>query len=76
MRFGVIHVGRPEMVESVTEALRGRYGREVEVLSAPATPVIATHLGIGAWGVAYMVEDHEVPLSSGPLSTTERHDST
>jgi fatty acid-binding protein DegV len=29
----------------------------VEILSAPATPVIATHLGIGAWGIAYMVED-------------------
>ena len=24
---------------------------------APITPVIATHLGPGAWGIAYMVED-------------------
>jgi fatty acid-binding protein DegV len=29
----------------------------VEILTAPVTPVIATHLGIGAWGLAYMVED-------------------
>ena len=28
-----------------------------EILNAPITPVLATHIGIGAWGVAYMVED-------------------
>ena len=38
------------------ELLVARYG-DVEILSAPVTPVIATHLGVGAWGVAYMVED-------------------
>ena len=41
----------------MTDALQAEYGRDVEVLSAPATPVISTHLGIGAWGLAYMVED-------------------
>ena len=41
----------------MTEALRAEYGSHVEVIGAPATPVIATHLGIGAWGIAYMVED-------------------
>ena len=56
IRFGVVHVGCPEIVESVKRELRERFG-EVEMLSAPATPVIATHLGTGAWGVAYMVED-------------------
>ena len=56
VRFGVLHVAAPHILETVTEALRARWG-EVEVLSGPATPVIATHLGPGAWGVAYLVED-------------------
>ena len=57
VRFGVVHVGMPEIVDEMTRALRSEYGQDVEVLSAPATPVIATHLGIGAWGIAYIVED-------------------
>ena len=57
VRFGVVHVRLPEIVESVSDRLRDTYGRDVEILSAPATPVISTHLGIGAWGVAYLVED-------------------
>jgi DegV family protein with EDD domain len=56
VRFGIIHVGIPEIVAEVRELLVARYG-DVEILSAPVTPVIATHLGVGAWGVAYMVED-------------------
>jgi DegV family protein with EDD domain len=57
VRFGVVHVGMPEIIDEMTRALRLEYGEDVEVLSAPATPVIATHLGIGAWGIAYIVED-------------------
>lgn len=56
VRFGVVHVGCPEIVPTVKEHLRERFG-SVEMLTAPATPVISTHLGTGAWGVAYMVED-------------------
>ena len=56
IRFGVAHVGRPEVVDEVTEVLKEEYG-DVEILSAPATPVIATHTGIGAFAVAYLVED-------------------
>jgi fatty acid-binding protein DegV len=56
IRFGIPHVGCPEIVKEVTSALRAEYG-DVEILSAPATPVIATHTGIGAWGVAFMIED-------------------
>ena len=56
VRFGIIHVACPEIVDRVREALRTRYG-EVEILEHPATPVIATHVGPGAWGLAYMVED-------------------
>jgi DegV family protein with EDD domain len=56
VRFGIPYVGRPEIVEKVTEALKAEFG-DVEILSAPATPVVATHVGTGAWGLAYMVED-------------------
>ena len=55
-RFGVVHVGYPEVVDGVSAALRARYG-DVDILSGPAAPVFATHVGLGAWGVAYMVED-------------------
>ena len=55
-RFGIAHVGYPEIVDVVRDALLDEYG-EVEILSAPATPVIATHTGIGAWAIAYILED-------------------
>ena len=57
VRFGVIHVAAPEIVAPVTAALRERWGADVEVLSSFVTPVIATHLGPGAWGIAFLVED-------------------
>ena len=56
VRFGIIHVAAPEMAEHVRSELAERFG-DVETLVAPITPTIATHLGTGAWGVAYMVED-------------------
>ena len=56
VRFGIVHVGAPDIVPEVRERLIERYG-DVEILSAPDTPVISTHLGTGAWGVAYLVED-------------------
>ena len=56
LRFGVIHVARPEIVQEAASVLRETYG-DVEILSAPATPVLATHTGIGAWAISYLVED-------------------
>jgi fatty acid kinase/fatty acid kinase fatty acid binding subunit len=57
VRFGVVHVGVPQVIAEIEDALRKEYGGDVEILSAPATPVLATHVGIGTCGVAYMVED-------------------
>jgi DegV family protein with EDD domain len=57
LRFGVMHIAAPAMVEPITRALRERWGKSVEVMASPATPVLATHVGPGAWGVAYLVED-------------------
>ncbi|MCY3677173.1 MAG: DegV family EDD domain-containing protein [Gemmatimonadetes bacterium] len=56
VRFGVVHVAAPEIASQVCEALRERYG-DAETLVSPITPTISTHLGPGAWGIAYMVED-------------------
>lgn len=57
LRFGVVHVGCEHMVDEISMELRTEYGDYVEILSAPATPVIATHTGIGTWGVAFLLED-------------------
>ena len=56
VRFGVIHAAAPEMADQLRGELAAHYGG-AEVLVAPITPVIATHLGPGAWGIAYTVED-------------------
>jgi len=56
VRFGVIHVGRPEIADQLVPELTRRWG-EREILVAPASPVLATHLGPGAWGLAWMLED-------------------
>jgi DegV family protein with EDD domain len=56
VRFGVMHVACPEILGEVVPEIRKRYGN-VEVLTAPGTPIIATHAGEGAWGIAYLVED-------------------
>ena len=57
LRFGVVHVGCEHMVGEISSEIREEYGDHIEILSAPATPVIATHTGIGTWGVAFLVED-------------------
>jgi uncharacterized protein len=56
LRFGVVHVGCEDRAEDFARMLRAEFG-ERETIIAPASPVLATHLGPGAWGVAYQVED-------------------
>jgi DegV family protein with EDD domain len=56
VRFGVIHVGCEDVAANVAADLRVRYPA-CDVIIAPATPVIATHLGPGAWGIVYQLED-------------------
>jgi DAK2 domain fusion protein YloV len=56
LRFGVIHVGCADVAARVADALHNRYP-DCDIITSPATPVIATHLGPGAWGIAYQVED-------------------
>ncbi len=55
-RFGVIHVGMDELAAEAKAELQARY-HQPEIVVAPATPVLAAHLGPGAWGLCYVLED-------------------
>jgi DegV family protein with EDD domain len=57
LRFGIFHIAAPEVVDEVAGEIRARWGKDVEILAAAGTPVIGTHAGEGAWGIAWMVED-------------------
>lgn len=56
LRLGVVHAGIPQFAETLRQELVRRYAPK-EVLLSPITPVLATHTGIGTWGVFYQVED-------------------
>ncbi len=56
LRFGIVHVGCAEIMDEVRAALIARYG-EREIICGPATSVIATHIGPGAWGCCWLLED-------------------
>ncbi|HPF62110.1 MAG: DegV family EDD domain-containing protein [Gemmatimonadetes bacterium] len=56
LRFGIAHAEVPEVAERVRMALTAAF-KPREVLVAPATAVLGTHVGEGAWAVAYQVED-------------------
>ena len=55
VRFGVVHVAAPEVLDPVCDALRAHFG-DREIITAPASPVLAAHVGPGAWGVAWLLE--------------------
>ena len=56
LRFGIVHVGAAAWAETFADRLRREFGPR-DVIISPASPVLATHLGPGAWGVAYQLED-------------------
>ena len=62
LRLGVAHCDIPEFAEQLRGELMDRY-RPKQCLVSPITPVIATHAGIGAWGVFYQIED--APRAAG-----------
>ncbi len=60
VRFGVVHVDAEERAEAMRTALQERFGARFgveEILLGPATPVLATHIGVGAWGVGFQVDE-------------------
>ena len=56
LRFGVAHADCPEVAEEVRKALVSMF-RPFDVLVGPATCVLGTHVGLGAWAVFWQVED-------------------
>ena len=56
VRFGVAHADAPEIAERVRTALVAAY-QPRDCFVSLATGVLGTHVGPGAWGVFYQVED-------------------
>ncbi len=56
LRFGIAHAEAPEMAERLRTALVAAF-QPRDVLIGPATGVLGTHVGAGAWAVAWQVED-------------------
>jgi uncharacterized protein len=56
VRFGVAHADAPEAAERIRAALVARY-RPQDCFVTLATGVLGTHVGPGAWGIFYQVED-------------------
>jgi DegV family protein with EDD domain len=56
LRFGVAHADAPEVAERVRDALVKRY-QPRDCLVSLATGVLGTHVGPGAWGVFYQVDE-------------------
>ncbi len=56
LRVGIAHVDCPEVAERVRAAVVERFA-PLEAFVWPATAVLATHAGLGAWAVFWSVED-------------------
>ncbi len=56
LRFGVVHAEAAETADRVRNALQAVFHPK-EILVGPATAVLGTHVGEGAWAVFYQVED-------------------
>ncbi len=56
VRFGVAHADAPDVADRVRTALVAAY-RPRDCFVTLATGVLGTHVGPGAWGIFYQVED-------------------
>jgi DegV family protein with EDD domain len=67
VRFGIVHAEAPEAAERIRAALVAAY-RPRDCFVSLATGVLGTHVGFGAWGVFYQVEDGTParPSAGGP----------
>ncbi|HEU5304505.1 MAG TPA: DegV family protein [Gemmatimonadales bacterium] len=64
VRFGIAHADAPETAQRMQAALVERY-QPRDCFVALATGVLGTHVGPGAWGIFYQVEDGTDPLDGG-----------
>jgi uncharacterized protein len=60
LRFGVAHADAPDVAQRISALLVDRY-RPRDCLVTLATGVLGTHVGPGAWGIFYQVEDAASP---------------
>jgi DegV family protein with EDD domain len=65
VRFGVAHADAPEAAQRIRAALIERYHPR-DCLVSLATGVLGTHVGPGAWGVFYQIEDDAPTPKRGP----------
>ncbi len=56
VRFGIAHADAPEVAQRIRAALVDRY-KPRDCFVTLATGVLGTHVGPGAWGIFYQVED-------------------
>jgi DegV family protein with EDD domain len=56
MRFGVAHADAPDAAQRIRAALVDKYQPQ-DCFVSLATGVLGTHVGPGAWGIFYQVED-------------------
>ena len=56
LRIAVAHAGVPEVAESIRDELVQRFSPR-ECFVSPVTPALGVHVGPGAWGIFYQVED-------------------
>jgi DegV family protein with EDD domain len=76
VRFGVAHADAPEAARRISTILVERY-RPQDCFVTLATGVLGTHVGPGAWGIFYQVEDGSpsmVPEDSPPDQRGSRHE--
>jgi DegV family protein with EDD domain len=64
IRFGVVHAEAPDVADRVRDALVAAY-RPLDVVTGPATGVLGTHVGEGAWAIFYQVEDTDAGAPIG-----------
>ncbi|HTS89546.1 MAG TPA: DegV family protein [Gemmatimonadales bacterium] len=63
VRFGIVHAEAPEVALRLRAALVAAYAPK-DCFVTLATGVLGTHVGFGAWGVFWQVED-EAPTPAG-----------
>jgi DegV family protein with EDD domain len=61
IRFGVAHADAPDVAQRIQATLVEKY-QPRDCFVALATGVLATHVGPGAWGIFYQIEDGRGPL--------------
>jgi DegV family protein with EDD domain len=71
VRFGVAHAEAPEAAERIRAALVQTY-RPQDCFVTLATGVLGTHVGTGAWGIFYQVEDGSPSGAPGDAPTDQR----